>query len=143
MDPLSIIAAITGVAAAVAKIANSLTDFIGRERKAPDTARRVVAEATSLRICLAQLFPFLHGMDTVPQSRRAAISVESIVVISTSCVLTISELEQTLDTFKLDQPLSRTMKLRWARQEHRINTLVSRVRESRTSLSLILTILTW
>ena len=141
MDPLSIIAA--GILAAAAKITSSLTAFLDRERKAPKTARSIVAEVTELRICLAQLSPFLHDTEAVPRSRRAAISVESVVVISTSCVMNLSDLEKMLDSFELNEPLSKITKLRWARQEQKINTLVSRIRESRNSLNLILTILTW
>lgn len=143
MDPLSIIAAVIGVLAAAAKITTTLTAFLDRERTAPKTARSIVAEVTDLSVCLAQLSPFLHDMEAAPRSRRVAISVESVVVISTSCVMNLSDLEKMLDPFKLDQPLSKITKLRWARQEQKINTLVSRIRESRHSLNLILTILTW
>lgn len=143
MDPISLIASVTGLLTAASKISSVLHDFIGREKDAPDNARSVAAEVFHLRACLAQLSPFLHGTQPTSRSRRAAISMEQVVVISTSCVTTLSDLERMLDGFKLDQPLSRGTKLRWALQEQKINTLLARVRESRNSLTLILTILTW
>ena len=143
MDPLSLIASVTGLVTAAAKITSVLSDFIEKEKDAPNSAYSVVTEVNHLRVCLGQLFPFLNGTGVATRTRRAAISLESVVIISTSCVMTLSDLEKLLDSFRLDQPFSRMMKLRWALQEQKITTLVSRVRESRNSLNLVITILTW
>ena len=72
----------------------------------------------------------------------AAISVEQIVIIASSCVLAVSELQKTLDLLEPDKPLSKTVKLRWSSYEKKINMLRSRVQASASSLNLILTVLT-
>ena len=143
MDPLSLVVSVTGLVTAAAKITSVLSDFIAKEKDAPNSARSIVAEVNHLRVCLTQLFPFLDGTGVATRTRRAAVSLESVVIISTSCVMTLSDLERLLDTFRLDQPFSRMMKIRWALQEQKVLTLVSRVREARNSLNLIITILTW
>lgn len=69
--------------------------------------------------------------------------MEQIVVVNTTCVLELSELEKILDSFKLKQPMSTFTKLRWARNEQEITGILERIRVSKSSLNLILTILTW
>lgn len=69
--------------------------------------------------------------------------MEQIVVISTSLVMNISELEKMVDSFNLDHPMSTITKMRWVRNEEEVNDLLARVRASRASLDLVLTIFTW
>lgn len=96
----------------------------------------------ALSACLAQLRPFLSGREIAPKSRMTAISVEQIVIIASSCVLAISELQETLDSLEPEKPLSKRVKIRWSSYEKRINMLRSRVQASASSLNLVLTILT-
>ena len=145
MDPFSVAASITGILAVAAKITKVLTDFIRKNADAPSAAHSIVAESQELIICLAQLSPLVQGRsnDNDLNSRRGAISLEQLVIVITSCVMAFSELERSLDSFALDQPFSRTAKLRWANGESKIANLLSRVRASTSSLNLFLTIMTW
>lgn len=143
MDPLSVVASVTGVLAVTAKITSSLTGFVKREKEAPKSIQKVITEVSDLNVCLAQLAPYIQKFENVPKSRAAHISVEQVIVINTSCVLALSELEEILDSFKLNQPLSTMTKIRWARQEQTITTLLLTLRASTNSLNLILTILSW
>lgn len=140
MDPLSLIASITGVLAVAAKITTSLTHFIQREKDAPNTTHNIVAEVSDLKICLTQLKSWIQDPKSV---NSPAISVGQIVAVGTSLVINISELEKILDFFRLEEPWSTVKRFRWARQEKRVNTILTRVRAARSSLNLILTILAW
>ena len=71
-----------------------------------------------------------------------AISVEQVVIIASSCVLAVSELQETLDSLEPDKPLSKRVKIRWSSYEKKINMLRSRVQASASSLNLVLTVLT-
>ncbi|KAL9124505.1 MAG: hypothetical protein Q9217_006167 [Psora testacea] len=144
MDPLSVAASIMGVLAVAAKVTKTLTDFIRKNADAPDAAHSIVADSQELIICLAQLSPLLQGRSNNAElnNRKAAISVEQLIMVTTSCVMAFSELERSLDSFALDQPLSILARMRWAKEESKIGNLLSRVRASTSSLNLFLTIMT-
>ena len=142
MDPLSIIASITGILAAAFKISNATSALISGWKDAPNSLHSIVSEMAALSTCLAQLRPFLSRREIAPKSRMAAISVEQIVIIASSCVLAVSELQKTLDSLEPEKPLSKMVKLRWSSYEKKINMLRSRVQASTSSLNLVLTVLT-
>ncbi|KAM0794156.1 G-protein alpha subunit-domain-containing protein [Usnea florida] len=142
MDPLSVTASITGIVAVAAKITTTLAAFIDRDRNAPKSIRRVLTELSDLRICLDQLAPFIRGVKDAEESRKDGISVEQVVVISTSLVLNISELDKMLDSFRLDDTMSAIARLRWIKNEEKIDKILTHIRASKSSLSLILTIFT-
>ena len=143
MDPLSVMASITGILAVAAKITTTLAEFIEKDRNAPKSIRRVLTELSDLRICLDQLAPFVRGVKNAENSRKEGISVEQIVVISTSLVLNISELDKMLDSFGLEEPVSTIAKLRWTKNEEKIDKILTHIGASKSSLNLILTIFTW
>ncbi len=138
MDPLSVIASVTGLLSVRAKITKALLDFIRKEKSAPASIRNILAEVSDLSVCLPQLSPFRRGTENAPKSRQAAISVEQVVVVNTSCVLTLSELEKILHCFKFDQLMSTTTRLQWARHEQKTTCILERVRASKSLLNLIL-----
>ena len=142
MDPLSVIASVTGILAVAAKITTAVTESIQSVGDVPASTRSVLAEVSDLSFCLSQLTPFLRGTRTAERIRRDGISVEQVVAISTSLVMSISELESLLDSFKLDLPMSAFARIQWVRNEERINGILNRIRASRDSLNLILTIFT-
>ena len=143
MDGLSVVASVTGILSAAAKVTVMVTNFIEKERDAPHSMRKVSAEVADLSNCLTQLSPFIQNNENVPTARKAAISVEHIIAINTSCVLTLSELEEVLDSFQLEQPMAAGNRLRWAWHQEKIESILVRLRASKSSLNLILTIFTW
>ena len=143
MDPLSVIASITGILAVVAKITTALAVFIDKDRNAPTSVRRMLTELSDLRVCLAKLMPFIQGTRNADKARKDAISVEDVVAISTSLVMNISELDKILDSFNLDVPMSPVARLRWIKNEEKVDDILTHVRASKSSLNLILTIFTW
>lgn len=142
MDPLSVIASLTGILGAAFKISKAASALISGWKDAPSSLHSIVSEMAALSACLAQLRPFLSKREIAPKSRMAAISVEQIVVIASSCVLSVSELQKTLDSLEPEKPLSKRVKLRWSSYEKKINMLRSRVQASTSSLNLVLTVLT-
>lgn len=143
MDPLSVITSITGILAVTAKLTTVVTGYIQKERNAPTSMSTVVQEMCDLRICLAQLDPIVRGTKPSSRTQRAAISVEQMVVVFSSCVINLAKLEQILDSFRMGQPLSAFSRMRWVKQESEINKLLVRIRASRSSLNLMLTIFNW
>ena len=136
-------ASITGIVAVAAKITTTLATFIDKDRDTPESIRRVLSELSDLRACLDQLSPFIRGIKNAEKSRKDGVSVDQVVVISTSLVLNMSELDEMLDSFGLGEPMSTIARLRWTKNEEKVDRILAHIRASKSSLSLILTILTW
>lgn len=147
MDPLSAIASVTGLLAAIAKVSTTVNGIAKKMGNAPDSIHSLVNEISDLSVCLVQLQPFVRGTQSPARSRAAAISVEQVVAIITSCVLNMSKLEEIIDTLQSRQPLTLrdkiTLGTSWAKRETEINNLMLRIRASSRSLNLILTIFNW
>ncbi|KAI4256364.1 MAG: hypothetical protein LQ352_002129 [Teloschistes flavicans] len=142
MEALSIAASVLGILSVTAKLATGLTELIERGKNVPDSIQSLVSELNDIRGCLVQLQPFLEDTQRSSTSRTAMISLDQVVTINTSCVLTLSELEKFIDSFKNPKSLSRIDRLRWLKNESRVDRILLRIRASKSSLNLILVILT-
>ena len=143
MDFVSVIASITGIVAAGVKISTIVSVFVDRNRDAPSSMRSALAEISDLNSCLAQLLPFVQGVKEVAMARRNAVQMEQLVIIFTSLIIDVSELEKTLDSCRIKESTSKMARIRWMMNEERINKTINRVQASKNSLNLILTIFTW
>lgn len=142
MEPLSIAASVVGILSVTATLATGLTELIAKAKDVPESIRSLVTELSNVRACLAQLQPFLQDSERRLTSRSAMISLEQVLTINTSYVLTLSELEKFVDSFKRHRALSRLDKLRLIKNESRINRILLRLQASKSSLNLILVVLT-
>ena len=143
MDPLSVIASITGILAVSAKITKAATTFIRKERAAPASINHIITELSDLSVCLAHFQSFIQGADSIPVNQADLISVEQVVIISTSLVTSVSELDELLESFRLDGSMSMSDRLRWLRKESSIQDILARIRVSKESLNLMVTIFSW
>ncbi|KAL8724471.1 MAG: hypothetical protein Q9166_007932 [cf. Caloplaca sp. 2 TL-2023] len=135
MEAISVAGSVVGILSVSAKLATGLTELIERGKNVPESIHSLVSELNDMRGCLAQLRPFLQDTQRSSISRTAMISLDQVVTINTSCVLTLSELEKFIDSFKGRQSLSRIDRLRVSMQEARTatETLISTVEGIRTS----------
>lgn len=142
MEPLSVAASIIGILATSAKIVTVVTDLVRREKDTPQSLHRVLTEVSELNTCLAQLAPFIQGAKSTDRGRKDTISLEQVVVINTSLVLNMSELDKTLDSYNLGDKISKFNRMRWMMDETKILEILNSVRASKASLNLILTLFT-
>ena len=143
MEPLSVAASIISLLGATAKIAEVLTAFVRSTKNAPTLAKKVLSEVSDINGSVAQLQDFLQGARTELRSRKAMIMMDQVVVSLTTCVLTVSELEAIVGTRNMTDPEKLLTRVSWAKREKRIAKLVNRLQWSKTSLTLMLTTLTW
>ena len=143
MEAISVAGSVVGILSVTAKLATGLMELIERGKNVPDSVHSLASELNNMRGCLAQLQPFLQDAQRNTTSRTALISLDQIVTINTSCVLTLSELEKFIDSFTSRVSFSNMDRLRWLKSESRIERMLLRIRASRSSLNLILVILTW
>ena len=143
MDPLSIIASVTGILAVAAKVTTTVTTVFRNLKKCPASAQCVLREIADLGACVAQVQGFLLGDQEADQSRMQLLMVEQLVVALSHCVLTMSELDEFLDSLKMSQSFSARARIRWTRKEQTIAGILIRLQASKSTLNLILTTLTW
>lgn len=100
MEAISVAGSVVGILSVTAKLATGLTELIERGKNVPDSVHNLASELNNMRGCLAQLQPFLQDAQRGARTRTAMISLDQIVTINTSCVLTLSELEKYIDSFR-------------------------------------------
>lgn len=142
MDPFSIATSVVGLLGTAAKISSILTTLLRKTRDAPEIAHNVLREVTDISTTLAQLQAFLLGTTVGQRSRTETIMVEQVIIILTTCVMSFSELEETVTSLESDSLIPLWAKLKWAKKEATVMRLLSRLSSSRLSLNLMLTILT-
>ncbi|KAL6719635.1 hypothetical protein ACLMJK_001556 [Lecanora helva] len=142
MDPLSIAASFVGITTAAVQVSHVLKRFISSAKDAPSSARAVRMELKGINACLRQLEGFLMGKEEASRSRRSLIMIEQIVVVFTDCVSTFSELEQTLETLQEGEHMGLIDRMKWSLKETTISKILARLHSCKTSLDIMLTILT-
>lgn len=143
MDPMSATASIVGLLGAAAKVSEVLLKFIGNVKGAPKLAQNVLMEVSDVSTCLNQLQRYLQGAFTTSSSQEQLLMVEQLVVTLSNCVLIFSELEEMLDTLKPAEPMQPWRLAQWLFKDQAISALMVRMQQSKLSLSLMLTTLTW
>ena len=143
MDPLSVSASIIGITTAAVQVSKLLKTFIDGTSQAPASARGVLTELTGIHVCLHQLQGFLIGKEEAARDRRSLILIEQVVTIFTDCVSAFSELERTLESLKTGEHMKVIDRVKWSAKETNISKILTRLQSSKTSLHLMLTILTW
>lgn len=143
MDPLSVSASIIGILGAAAKVSSVLISFVQSTKAAPKLAQTVLSEVNGLSAILTHLQTYLLGATNPSKSRASLILVEQVIVTLTESVTTFSELEDALDTSKIDAEMGALDRVRWAMKESKISEIQGRLQSNKTSLNLMLNILQW
>lgn len=143
MDPISIAAAVVGLLTAAANVSKTLTVIVHSMSSAAKLAQNVLLEVSDISTCLTQLQAFLAGGKVGSRSRATLILVEQVMVLLTSSMKTFSELEEIVESLEPDKSMGLVTKVRWSRKEAAILKLLVRLQESKSSLNLMLTTLTW
>lgn len=143
MDPLSVTASIVGILCAAAKVSSVLNTFVRNTKGAPKLAQAVLVEVNSLSAVLGQLQNYLLGAASSSKSRSSLILVEQVIVTLAECVTTFSELEDVLETGRIENDFKLLDRMKWAMKESKISDIQRRLQSNKTSLTLMLTILQW
>src|SRR4051812_25195760 len=103
MDPLSVTASVLGLLAAAGQVTSLLVAFTKSANGAPDLAQAVLTDLQQFSSTLGHLQGILLDGATSADPGASLVLVEHVVVILTSCVLTLSELEETVNSIGTDQ----------------------------------------
>ena len=143
MDPISAAASIVGLLGAAAKVSEVLLKFIGNVKGAPKFAQNVLMEVSDVSACLNQLQRYVQGAMSRSRSQEQLLNVEQLVVTLSNFVLIFSELEETVESLKPAEPMQPWRLAQWLLKEQAISKLMERMQQSKSSLSLMVTLLTW
>ena len=139
MDPLSIMASVTGILTAAAKVASVL----GAVKDAPNSISKVLIEVIHIKIVFSALQNFLDRTLRLAPQRAALIQLDDIVVILTQTVLVFSELETFVRPLLAHGRVSRWQQITWTWEQSGASRLVNQLQHHKTSLSLMLQIMQW
>ncbi|KAF4340754.1 camk camkl kin4 kinase [Fusarium beomiforme] len=141
-DPLSTAASVVGLLTAAAQISKILTYIIKKARNAPNECKRIKSEVDDIQNVLQSLQLFLIGTQRASSSRTSLILVEQVVATLAACVITFSELETLVLSLETDVEMNLLDKLQWTRKDSDIKALLDRLESHKSSLTLMLVILT-
>ncbi|KAI4189159.1 MAG: hypothetical protein L6R41_001658 [Letrouitia leprolyta] len=139
-DPLSIAAGTIGILTAATNVSSFLISFIKKSKNAPQSAKVVLTEVNDISGTLSLLQAFLLGKEHPDLKRTQLLQVNQIVTVMSGCVLTFSELEESLNGLKTDD-MGFLDCAHWAKSEKVIETLIQRLQNHKASLSLVLNVL--
>ena len=140
-DPLSVGAAVVGLASVSAHIVKKLVKFIKNTKDAPKLAQAILAEVKALQGIIDHSKELILGIERQPGA--SLVLVEHVVVILSGCVLTFSEVEQLLESLNTEGDLDLIDCAKWARKESQIASMIGRLQNHKLSLTTILTVLGW
>ncbi|KAI1276262.1 Rho GTPase activation protein [Xylaria sp. FL0933] len=141
-DPLSVSASIVGLITAGAKISQILAQVVRKAQHAPRELQNVQAEVASIQAVLGQLQNFLLGTQRASRSRTSLIMVDQVIATLATCVTTFSELDSFAKVLEFVSDWGVPDRLRWVAVESKIKEVLARLESHKTSLNLMLTILT-
>jgi len=135
-------AAIIGILAAAGKVAETLGPIVSAFKDVSKNIAAVLAEVNSSRIILSALHKYLDNLTSTPRTRRDLIQVDQLVATLTDGVLLFSELEAFVLQF-VGTSIGFQSRIQWAWNDEKFATLVSRMQNFKTSMTVMLNILQW
>ena len=142
-DPLSVAASVVGLLTAAAQISQTLYNVTKRMKRAPKEIKDARTEVDDIRNVLSQLQLFVMGAAKASSSRTSLILVEQVVATLAATVTTFSALDVFVETLDSDENLGLMDRVRWLMKEKDLKELISKLQLHKSSMSLMLTILTW
>lgn len=142
-DPLSVAASVVGLLTMAAQISKTISDVAKRARDAPRECESIRLEVEDIRNVLSQLRLFVLGTSRPSRSRTSLIMVDQVVAILSASVATFTELDEFVNRLVTDQKMDLLDRLRWVSKEKQLAELLNKLQAHKSSLTLMLTILTW
>ncbi|KAF2999221.1 hypothetical protein E8E13_001447 [Curvularia kusanoi] len=135
-DPLGIVVSIAGIINAAVKVTAVLGDLVD----APAYVHDLCNEISNIRIIFKALQDLIGRPQSLPSQRAAMISLEDVVDILTETVLVFLNLEAIIEPLAAQRSALRMIS--WVRHRSTLVRLDSQLQRHKTSLNLILQIVT-
>lgn len=142
-DPLSVAASVVGLLTAAVQVSTFLYNVIRKSRDAPKSATKLRNSVEDIRNVLEQLQRYLDGGRPAQRSRTALIMVEQVTATLASCVTTFDDLKTFAATLQSESKMGLLVRARWVFKEEALHDFQTRLEAQKSSMTLMLTILTW
>jgi cell division control protein 24 len=143
MDPLSVSASVAGLLTATQQISKLIRNVVASRRKGCKEINDIKSSLQTLQAILLQLQVLLLGQTAVDRKRASMILVDEIIAILAACVMTYSDIHGCLKSIESDEQLNLLDSIRWAMKTKEMTEFLRALESHKTSLSLIVNILTW
>ena len=143
MDPLSVAASVVGLVSAAAQFIPLLYNLSSAIKDAPRLTNAAVFELNDIRHVLLQLQRYIDGKTQASRSRLSLITVEHITASLSGCVMTFSELDTVLKSLHAGSDMTVWDRGMWIVKKDKVNAVVGRLQDHKSSFSLMLNIIQW
>lgn len=143
MDPLTVGSTIYGAISATARIGLTISAYVTTAKNAPSEINNIRCEVDSIRVILQQLETLLSRVETISQSRTSLILVEQVVVTLSAVVTTLSDLNVFVEQLGPNNSMKILDRTRWISRRNTAAEYTIKLQAQKSSLTLMLTILTW
>lgn len=142
-DPLSVAASIVGILTAAQGISVCITKLVSKAKKAPEEMMELKTTVDTIHAVLSQLQSLLLGQVRLNHARTALVLVDQIVIALSACVNVFSGLDVLVRSLENEESLKVVERLRWMAKSGEIKEQLQKLEMQKSSLTLMLTILTW
>lgn len=143
MDPLSLAMSIVGLLKAGEQISSKLQSIVKKAMNAPKEIKEMTSTIETIRTVLCQLQLMLLGQSQVSSHRTSLIMVDQIVITLSACVTTFSDLNIFAESLGTNSKMGFLDRMRWATETSAVKEHLHKLEVHKSSLTLIMTILTW
>ena len=141
-DPLSIAASIIGILTAAQSISKCMAKLVSKIKNAPEEFLELKSTIDTIHIVLSKLQNLLLGQANIHHSRSTLVFVDQIVIVLSGCVKGLSDLDVLVRSLE-NEGIDALNRLRWLAKSAEIKSHLEKLEMQKTSLTLLLTILTW
>jgi hypothetical protein len=135
--------AIVGLLKTAQHISSAIGNLASRSKSAPKEIQNIKSIIDTIRAVLLQLQKLLLGRAELDRQRASLILVDQVVITLSACVATFSELNVFVRALDSDNKLRLIDRIWWATKTTTIQEHLRKLEMHKSSLTLIMTILTW
>ena len=138
-DPLSVSASVVGLIAGGAK----LVSLIALISDPPQVLAEIKSELISLKVVINSLKTFVERTRSISAARVGLVPLQDVILIFTQIVLVHSELEDFIQSRSSNSELTQRLREAFGRDTRAADRLLNQLQRHKTSLSLVLSVISW
>jgi len=143
MDPLSVAASIAGLLSAAKEVSSIIRRIASSRKTGIREINEILITVQILRSVLLHLQLLLCSPSVISAAGSSLIMVEEVVVTLSGCVMTFSDLDGCIRDLDTEDRLGFLDSARWATRTPELKKYLDKLESHKSSLGLILNILTW
>ena len=140
---MSVAGGLAGLVVTTAQVSRALTDLIQVSRHAPRECSKIRDQCDDVHRILGQLQQFLLGRTQAPRQRTSLLMLDQVMATLSGCVTTFLETQKYTQGLTAEAEMGLLDRVRWAAREQKLKKILGELEIRKSSLSLMVAILTW